>query len=425
MQSRTSTAVITKRIRHTATNNHQSALNITFTLPEELHDKFASIGEEIGLIQSGSYAIEELTRRFNHLVKLGNEKRYQGLFNSKRIHIERYKLAIIEAIRDYLKQFYTEKNNTTKNKKPGKWRRIQKWIKFGMFLFGDLIWFPSGIYFSYVGFRALMPLIFPAITNIVMLPIAIVLTIIDIGIQVLFKTITFKDKLKMPIGHRAKRFLDVYEQQLKSTTKINELLHHPMVLRQIKREDFHSISYLALKFTNKDIAVKKAQLDQPEYKPYGKEHIAKSILRWAIRGFKIFTTITGGFFAAQMLVGLAFAPLLGTPAGWALIVILVAGLLAMYLATMHYDSLKGLFSPSLERFNQVKSEFDGFTVVKDFRHIYNNKRLFKRDTVSTSSLSTTEPIQEKSPAEKSDYRVNDGVLEETQLSPAQQCKLLS
>jgi hypothetical protein len=180
-------------------------------------------------------------------------------------------------------------------------------------------------------------------------------------------------------------------------------------LRHLDRQDFHVISKLAVKFNINDIAHKKNEFEKIEHQHYAKEATWKRAIRWTIRGFKIFTTITGGYFAASTLVSIAFAPLIGTPVGWLLIGILMAGLLALYVSTMHYDALKQLFSPVLEQFKKIKQEFLTFTVVNNYDHIYSAKRLFK----SAPRLTLEEQIKiEQAPKvelAQSDSRTSDSL----------------
>jgi hypothetical protein len=346
-----------------------TSLQIPFILPKKLRAKLANNHLSLEMIEDGKVSISTLSKQFDDLCKLNADN------NS--IPIEEYKLAIMEAVAVYLEQLRPQKlSNNAKSKT--KRQKIIRWIQLGLFMFSEVVMMPSGIYYTFLGFKTMLAIIVPSAVSLAVLGISIALTAIDLAIQMVFKATMIKQVLGMSLGNQAKKLLHVYERQIIATEKMNTLLSQPDVFKQMTLQEYKAVSSLVVDFNQKDMKPKQMKFDDKHLAKNNKEHMAKKVLRGCILGFKAILTVTSAYFWATVLLGLISASLIGTPVGWIITGILIAGALAAFLS-LRDDTMRQILSPALKAFKQVKNMFSRLTVMNDFNHIISNTNMFKRD----------------------------------------------
>ncbi len=130
-------------------------------------------------------------------------------------------------------------------------------------------------------------------------------------------------------------------------------VNHPRNIQNIDKTDNTQYAKYAgiLKIFNQDMAATKVDsFREPKF---------KKVIRWGLNGINTLLNLAGTYYMTSAFLAMLAAPLLGTPAGWAIIVIAVVGQMAAQFA-MRQDSLYGLINPSAVKNNATQERINKF-----------------------------------------------------------------
>ena len=353
---------------------------VSFQLPKSLRAKLTKQGY-FHIVEDGEVDVDTLTRYFNLLCDMTNDENNK-LKSNERLLIEKFKLVLMNAIRRHLEQLHAQATHTTIQAPHRKVtsKKVFRWIKMGLFVVYNVIMLPIGVCSGFVGFQSMLPLLIPGLAEGIVFGIAVALTAIDFVIQGLGQAKSLKEVLHVSLNNDAKRLLKTYQQQIKATKRINTLLPQSHIAKQMTQSEFKSLADVTVEINTRDLAYKQEQFNDKSFGKQFKENKFKKIAGWGVVGLQSIMIIGAGYFMAAALIGALAAPLLGTPAGWVIISLVIIGMLAGYIC-LRDDSVRSLLSPALHKFKVVKDKIKKFIIVDDFDHIFRNKSAFKSDKV--------------------------------------------
>jgi len=227
----------------------------------------------------------------------------------------------------------------------------------GFVLFGILGLVLSGID-NFLGLNSMLPMIFSGIASPVLLGITMTLTAFSSILYVAFEASMIKDMFGVTFGKTDFIcYLELQEKQIRTAKKINSLLLDVTNHGQWQDEGnldvkINAYGSAALLF-NKTINSQREKL-----KNYNEGWLRKG-LRYFVTAFGAVMTASMGYFLGIQILGALAAGLIGTPAGWAIIGIVMVSILVMYLA-MEGSALTAFFNPAMELFNHVKGKMEKF-----------------------------------------------------------------
>lgn len=238
---------------------------------------------------------------------------------------------------------------------------------------------------SYLYGSALFLLI-PGITNPVVVVMSVIFTILNCAFFYAFEVSILKEAM----GIHSKEndigsIINVYTQQLETTTAINQLLT-TIDIFSMDPVLYEEYTKLAVLF-NDD--VKKKQDSVGSFQ----ESIPRKILKWGVIGFGLLNSISGSYFMSTSLLAVISAPLLGTPIGWLIISLTVVAGLGFYYA-MGVTSMIQLVNPDRAQFKLLKKSLHDFKPKndQDFDAIHTMRRAMRK--VSTQDVQTQTLLEE-------------------------------
>lgn len=271
-----------------------------------------------------------------------------------------------------------------KKKKLSTFKRFFKKAFFSFLITFGLLEDAAG---SYLYASALFTLI-PGITNPVTKAMSAIFTILNCTFFYAFEVSILKEALGITSETiKVRSFIDVYIQQLKITTAINQLLTTANVLT-MNQATYQEHTRLAVLF-NDDLKAKQEKTGSYH------ESIPRKLLKWGVIGFGLLDSVSGSYFMSTSLLAIISAPLLGTPVGWLIISLTVIAGLGFYYA-MGAKSMIQLVCPERAKFKELKKSLDEFEPKNDhdFDAIHSMHRSIKKVTTQDSQTQTelTDPL---------------------------------
>ena len=241
---------------------------------------------------------------------------------------------------------------------------------------------------SYLYASALFTLI-PGITNPVTMAMAAIFTILNCTFFYAFEVSILKEALGITSETiKMESLIDVYLQQLKITTSINQLLTTASVLT-MDHVVYENYTKLAVLF-NGDLKTKQKKTGSFH------ESIPRKLLKWGVIGFGLLDSICGSYFMSTSLLAIISAPLLGTPIGWLIISLTIIAGLGFYYA-MGAKSMIQLVCPERAKYKELRKSLNEFKSKDDhdFDAIHSMHRSIKKVTTQDSQTQTEPLIYKK------------------------------
>ena len=241
-------------------------------------------------------ALNELFVTFQYIQK----GFYKKLRYKKKLIIEEYKLAILQAITNSL----NEQQMISKRKKK---KSIFKKSFANAFSFLTPIFTGIG---GFTGFKGLLSLI-PGISNPVVLVLGICVGVIEAALSISSDVRDVRKNLGVsPL--QATPLLRVYTKQLEATQKIHDSLLSSRCVNRLNVREYETYKK-TVDILNTDIKEKNAVLSKKH-----KESPIRKGFKWLIGGVEAILFTGSGYFMAQGILGLCASTLLATPVGWAI-----------------------------------------------------------------------------------------------------------
>ena len=188
------------------------------------------------------------------------------------------------------------------------------------------------------------------------------------------------------------QLIQTHTEQVKRVTSINTLLSTLAVL-PLSDTEYDEFITLAESLNNE------LRLNNQKIGQYH-ESIAKKILKYAVIAFGVFTSITGSYFMATTFITACALPLLGTPIGWALIVLTMAAGLGFFYA-MGGTGMANMVNPDREHFHHLKKELAQFEKnhentlqeSRQLKHLYSVKKPTQDMSTQTNDVDDEPTIE--------------------------------
>jgi hypothetical protein len=372
---------------------------IDFSLTDKLRQNIQKEVPTAPLIPNGPVSVEHLSECFDTLLKMSKKK---SLTTNQKTMLEEYRLALMEAMHKHLSQ-YVWKAGSTQNKKVSKKSRILKSIQVVLLFIFSVIKLLQTVITEFIGFKSLLLFFIPTLASPLLLGIALSMTVVSVILFFAMQASMFRDKFGISLARNLKRRFEIYNDEVRTTQKLNEMLGN-LNTHHITRQEYKECAALTVKF-NRYIAVKKQK-----FSTY-KEHPAKKAFRYGVLGFGAIMMIAGSYFGAVALLMAIASALVGTPVGWIIVGLLVATSLAFYFSGRD-DAMTYLLNPIKKQFDKVNKRIKRFEVVdEDTFETLTEKAEFKhegrrlRDSTSTEGSTSDksddlEPVMTR-PAQRS------------------------
>ncbi len=237
---------------------------------------------------------------------------------------------------------------------------------------------------SYLFWNALFLLI-PSLSNPVLMALSFAATALSSLLFYAFQVTFLKAAFDLPQDHtHLGLLLASYSSQLETTTAINQVLSS---MWMIPVDDSVYDEYIELlTLLNQDLQHKHNHMSAYPDTTF------KQILKASTLVFGVFASIANSYFTTNLLMGLIAAPLLGTPVGWAIVLLSIVTDLGYYYA-MGATSIVQLIHPDFQHYQAFKDHLESFhaTYQDHWIEIQSIKRccFFKEQSKSDTPLSST------------------------------------
>jgi len=378
--------------------NSAPQLNFKYPLDDntsngtDLENQLPSINTHLGKYQlricknNESVSMIELEQEFQRLLAISQDKEFwKKLQENERITIEKYKLAIMLAVQNYLLEKY--KNLTIEHdkpaeseKKPSKWL----WVLYGALMGIELT---PMIWGGFLGVVELLGAI-PQLTTHIVTMVGIVVCSMEAVLYYSVMGPVLQAGLGLSSTILAARELEIYNRQLQAINLIDTVMSSD---NKIGAAEYNNHLKL-LQLFGKNIVEAKTKIEE------FKEPSTKKGLRWLASGVNILLNIGGGYFICISLLrgSAATAALIGTPAGWAIIGFITLGQFALRYV-VRSNGMMNLLNPSAERHNKIYERVDKFKLNENkYQEILGRKKE-KEETIANNEKHRTECFARNSP----------------------------
>lgn len=260
---------------------------------------------------------------------------------------EQAKLVIMQ---DFLKLLaeknYVEKEKEKKQEENKKWLTLRKIGFFSFFTIGVAT---NGLD-DFIGFQALFSQL-PALSDPVILGLTVAFTLLTAVLYCAFEGVLLKKLFGIKISENKKTtsLTQLYDPQIDALNTINDTLRNGASSCNIPAFEYEDYTGLA-KLMNKDIKNKNATFK------HELTFAQKAIIR-GMTAFGVLLTIGAGIFSGNAFLGLVAASLIGTPAGWAIVGVLIVTSLVMFLS-QRGQGIDTLISSDARKFKKTKNKFE-------------------------------------------------------------------
>lgn len=280
----------------------------------------------------------------------------------KKLILEQYKLALMQAVLAYVDQL----NETPKipEKKEDKKlfgfvpEKYSPWLKGGFLFLISAVGMVEASIEVFLGAKLLLLGLIPLIAPQVLLISCIAITVIACIQFIGFEVWMLQNLFGFSNDSLAKQRMGCHEEQIKLTDLINKRLLTPSIPHQLSPADYLLLTNTVKRFNN-DIEEKKSK-----YKKY-EESFSRKAARWSLTGIGALLTGVGSYFGAYSFLAAVAAPLLGTPLGWAFSAALIMSALVFYFA-MEGEGFSHLFDSGSKEFKKVQQQLDPFITHRSY-----------------------------------------------------------
>lgn len=302
---------------------------------KQLENEFKTLCELHGNIAACSWlkSDEEKTQ-------LEEQRKETILSDQDKLTIEEYKLQIIKAILFHFKKRYDLKDSKIQEQpappQPSRWR-----IPLYVFLtICNVLFMAIG---GFLGMNEMLKDIFHGISSTMMYLSSGILTSLECIMCYSIMAPFLKKGLGIPEATMSRTLTTIYDEQLQAIADINRaLVSEPRCHDKMDVLDYENNIRLA-KFFNNHIANIKVE----EFK----ENSYKKGIRWFFSGINTLLTITNGYFMASALLKALAATLVGTPAGWTIII----GVIAIQLVNTYAIRSQSVYEMLNPHVSQIKT----------------------------------------------------------------------
>lgn len=345
----------------------QESPTLPLVITDDLINEIASTPALLELINNKKIRIANIA---NMLGRINLQLISDNLKDTKKVSLEKLKLAVMDAVNKYLKDLnYNHHQQPAVEEKQSS--RLWYWVKAGFMSLVGLIGLTESSVMTFLGARVLLMSLFPAIPLPALLTVAILFTVISAIQFIGFEIGILRTMFGVNTNGSLKKIIDTHEQQIVTTAGINKSLTDVNILCHLTKPDFMQFKKIAVK-CNEDVELKKVT-----YHEY-KEHPVKKGFRLAFTGFGAIMSVVGSYFGATMFLTTMAPAMLGTPIGWIVIGGLVVSSVVFYFA-MQAKGMRDMFNPLMKQFDNVKDDVQAFHTVTDaeFNHALLNENIFK------------------------------------------------
>lgn len=324
---------------------------------EILNNRLGLLNKKPLRISRTKKSLAEINKEFQLLIDLANDA---SLTHQEKLVIEEYKLQLMKSVQQDFKQRYgkKEKKEIEEIKSTSKWRLG---LFFLIILF-DLIPMAVG---SFVGMTSLLSTV-PGFTDLLVYGCSAFVS----GIEALMFYAVMSPLLKASLGitpeDTTEPLLKTYESKITIAENLNAMMTNELEHTHKALPHSHYKQYaLVMNQFNKDIASTKiAEFKEPLY---------KKVLRSGLSFLNFMLNVSGGYFMANMLLSIVAASLVGTPIGWAIIGIIVAGgLIGRFV--VRSNSMFEMLNPRSKRHQEIHKKLEAFEPKDDTIEIILNKK---------------------------------------------------
>lgn len=264
--------------------------------------------------------------------------------------MEKVRLSQMEALEKLLIDRYLPKKerDSTSNSSENWFSFLYNWIKNPLYYFtviaGLLVNGVENFVFGHTLFALL-----PGISNPILLVGSAIFTVLNGVIFCAFEISMLQKALEISAtAKELNALIPIYIQQVKKLNNINRILCDKTIT--IKPEDYQRYISLAAQF-NTELIEKRRQINSYQ------EPRLQQIIKIGLLTFGALTSAASSYFLSTAY--LAEASLLGTPIGWAFIVVSVLSGLTLYYAQGAKGIIK-LVSPEIGQFNKFQQKINHF-----------------------------------------------------------------
>lgn len=328
-------------------------LKIIFKISDKLPKEIGKINGIPVFENQAAVSLDQLSDLLDQINSLLTDTK---LSDKNRVLLEAYKLAVYKSVLSHLKHLPTQGIKKDKDKivtkKPS---RLLRYLKMGFLGLMTIVGMAEDSIMVFVGMREMIVAIIPTIASAWLIVIPLVFVAISMIQFFGFEVGMLKEALGIKNRNTAKLLIETHEKQIDATHELNNRLVNVSIITHLDKLDYSAFMNIGVK-ANEDVQNKKTSV----YTEY-KEHPAKKALRVFLTVFGGVLVVAGSYFGAISLLGVVGATLIGTPAGWAIIGVLVASALVFYLA-MQNKSVKAMLNPALALFDKVKERLLTFKI---------------------------------------------------------------
>jgi len=234
----------------------------------------------------------------------------------------------------------------------------------------------------------------PGIPHPVLIVCSIIFTALNCLLFFAFEVSMMKQAFGIPLTtSKLHQLIQTHTEQVKHVTNINTLLS---TLAVLPLDDTEYDEFITLaESLNNELRLTNQKIGQYH------ESIAKKILKYGVIAFGVFTSITGSYFMATTFITACALPLLGTPIGWALIVLTMAAGLGFFYA-MGGTGMANMVNPDRNHFHHLKKELAQFEKnhentlqeSRQLKHLYSVKKPTQDMSTQTNDVDDDEPTIE-------------------------------
>lgn len=293
-----------------------------------------------------SVSLTELERIFTLLSELSEDRsEWSRLKKEEKLAIEQYKLLIMQAVEKNLHERFKIERKQREEQQAQPKKSYWRYALFGLLVAVEIV---PACFGCFLGVNQLLSLL-PGIDNAFMQALSAGATLLEaFTYYATMKPFRRYVGLKPPQAHDA--MVHAYETRLNTMDEINNNL--VVNRRNVDKLGADYSHYTGLlRCFNRDMANTKMDHYEETHK--------KTALRWALNSINTALNLAGTYFLSHAVLALLAASLLGTPAGWAIIsVVVVANITARFI--FRQDSVYALVNPKAAKREALQNRINNF-----------------------------------------------------------------
>jgi len=324
-------------------NEHELPQQKLTSEEEKVHSQDKALGTFLRKGRALAHEFRILLQRLDDLEILAdNDKtatdKYKLLLNE-------YRSTLMKVFENHLQSSLKSAPPKPDKKPPPAWKNVLRYVSYGFLLVIGMVMDGIG---SFLGGQELISLI-PGISGPLGMTLGIVFSLINSALFYSFEAAMLKQMVGLDSLDEISKKLDMDQDQIQRSGKINELLLNPGS-DQLDPQTYTAYAALAEQ-VHKTIAAKKhlQHQDLPE-------KTSRKIFRHAVTLVGALMVCGYGYFMVNSLLVFLAPAILGTPLGWTFIGIGIFTMLAYYLS-MRGKAMVNMLNPASKKFKEVKQQY--------------------------------------------------------------------